>query len=49
MIKYICTNCNYKFESENASGCPYCGSDKFEKDKSAQELLEEIGDILKNE
>lgn len=46
MTKYICINCNYKFESENPSECPYCGTDKFEKDKSAGELLEEVGRIL---
>ena len=46
MTKYICANCNYKFESENPSKCPYCGTDKFEKDKSAGELLEEVERIL---
>ena len=46
MTKYICINCNYKFESENPSECPYCGTDKFEKDKSAGELLEAVGKIL---
>ena len=46
MVKYICVNCNYKFKSENPSECPYCGTDKFEKDKSAGELLEEIEKVL---
>ena len=46
MVGYICRNCSYKFESENPSECPYCGTDKFEKDKSAGELLEEVGRIL---
>jgi len=46
MTKYICLNCNYKFELENHSECPHCGADKFEKDKSAGELLEEVERIL---
>ena len=46
MVKFICTNCNYKFESENPSDCPYCGKDSLEKDKSAEELLEEVGRLL---
>jgi rubrerythrin len=47
MAKYICRHCNFKFESQSPSDCPYCGRGKtLEKEKSAGELLQEINDIL---
>jgi len=46
-MKYICINCSHEFESGNPSECPHCGTDKFEKNKSAIELLEEVERILK--
>ncbi len=47
MVKYICKNCNYRFNSNNDQNeCPYCGRNALEKDKSASELLEEIENIL---
>ena len=45
-MRYLCVNCNHNFESENPSECPHCGQGVFEKDKSAGELLEEVGRIL---
>jgi len=47
-MKYICVNCNYGFESEkeNPLECPHCGTARFEKDKSAGELLEEVERVL---
>jgi len=47
MVKYICTNCNYRFESEDAYDCPYCGREKIENEKSAGELLEDVSRLLK--
>ena len=43
---WICTNCNYKFNSKDPSGCPYCGRENIEKEKSAGDLLEEVGGLL---
>jgi len=48
MGRYVCTNCNYRFESSKLSECPYCGVNKVEKEKTAEELLEEIDDLLNN-
>jgi len=46
MGRYICTNCNYRFESSKISDCPYCGLKKVEKEKNAEELLKEIENML---
>ena len=47
MVIHICTKCNYKFDAENPEECPYCGKEGLEKDKSAEELLDEIDKLLK--
>jgi len=44
-MKFICKDCNYRFESEfdkTKAPCPYCGKEKIEKQKSADELLKDI-------
>jgi DNA-directed RNA polymerase subunit RPC12/RpoP len=43
-MKYRCKNCNYLFERKdlNESICPNCGEKHLMKEKSADELLEEI-------
>ena len=46
MTRYICTACNFRFNSENPKECPYCGRSRIEKEKSAEELLEEVDKIL---
>ena len=47
MVKFVCKNCNYRFDSEDAFECPYCGQEEsIEKEQSAGELLQEINDIL---
>ena len=48
MVKCICTNCNYRCDLERKSDCPYCGMDTLEKEKSAEELVEEVGKLLEN-
>tara|TARA_Y100000310_G_scaffold338921_1_gene429965 strand:- start:12819 stop:12968 length:150 start_codon:yes stop_codon:yes gene_type:complete len=49
MVKFVCKSCNYRFEREDAFDCPYCGNEEaIEKEQSAGELLQEIGDILEN-
>ncbi|MBD3252343.1 hypothetical protein GF386_01280 [Candidatus Pacearchaeota archaeon] len=47
MVKYVCVNCNYRFEAKEPLECPYCGNEKIEKEKNASELLEEIERYLK--
>jgi DNA-directed RNA polymerase subunit RPC12/RpoP len=46
MIKYICTNCKYKFsrkQSQDVSKCPYCGKNAIVVDNQlgADKLLKE--------
>jgi len=47
MGTWICTNCNYKFNSKKCSDCPYCGKESVEKEKNATELLKEVDKLLK--
>ena len=47
MDKYVCKNCNYRFERDGAYDCPYCGNEAIEKEMSANELLEDVGRLLK--
>ena len=46
MGRYICKNCNYRFDSKKPLDCPYCGTMNFEKEKSAEELLHEVETLL---
>jgi len=46
MARYICRHCNFRFNAERPSDCPYCGRNTLEKEKSAEELLDEIGKAL---
>lgn len=47
MVMHICTNCSYRFNSENPNECPYCGEDKVEIEKDASELLDEVEKLLR--
>lgn len=40
-MKFICTDCNYKFKSEIEvrKRCPYCGKDTVIKEPSAEDLV----------
>ena len=46
MTKWVCTGCNFRFNSENAKECPYCGRNNIEKEPSAEDLLNEVGRLL---
>jgi rubrerythrin len=46
MKKFICKECGYKFENENKKNCPYCGKKETEEEKNAEELIEEVKNIL---
>jgi len=42
MARFVCKDCNYRFESEsNQTGkkCPYCRKERLIKEPSAEELL----------
>jgi len=44
MESFVCTNCGYRFSSEkgNSKKCPYCNGENIEKEKSAEELVDNI-------
>lgn len=46
MVKWVCNSCNLRFDSESASNCPKCNRDNIEKDASAEDLLNEVEEIL---
>jgi rubrerythrin len=44
MENFVCSNCRYKFKADKQpKTCPYCNKANVEKEKSADELLSEIG------
>ena len=49
MVKFVCKGCNYRFDSETAFECPYCGQEEsIEKEQSAGELLQDVKRLLEN-
>jgi DNA-directed RNA polymerase subunit RPC12/RpoP len=47
MVKWVCTKCNFRFESSKGNDCPYCGRKEFvEKELSAQEVLDDVDEVL---
>jgi len=47
MVKFICSHCGYKKESEiNIKKCPYCNKDSLERERNAEELVNEIDELL---
>ena len=44
MVKLVCVGCNLKFEG--GSQCPNCGRDSIEKESDAENLLNEVEEIL---
>ena len=44
-MKFVCLNCNYRFESEldyMSKSCPYCGKKEVIKEPNAEDLLNEV-------
>jgi len=42
MVKYVCSRCGYRFESEIKKKerlCPYCGEVSAKEEQGVQELL----------
>ena len=47
MTKLICKGCGYRIDSSKASKkCPYCSKESLEEEKGAEELLEEVDNII---
>ena len=50
MAKFVCKNCKYRFEGDGESKnkiCPYCGKKDIKEEQDAEELIEEVGEILR--
>ncbi|MBR9704563.1 DNA-directed RNA polymerase subunit P [Candidatus Pacearchaeota archaeon] len=45
---YVCTSCNFRPKSETLEECPYCGKRTLEKERSAEQLIYEVNEIIKN-
>jgi predicted RNA-binding Zn-ribbon protein involved in translation (DUF1610 family) len=42
-MKLYCKNCQYSLDTENVPlACPFCGENKIERQKSAEELIEDL-------
>ncbi len=44
MKKFVCKNCNYRFESKvekSIKMCPYCGKERAMEELNAEQLLED--------
>jgi 4-hydroxy-3-methylbut-2-en-1-yl diphosphate synthase IspG/GcpE len=46
MAGKICKHCNFRTSKENLTECPWCGRNSLVKEGSAEELLDEVNDIL---
>mgnify|MGYP001595058328 FL=1 len=46
MSRYICKDCNYRFNAEKLIDCGYCGKNNIEMEKNAEELLDEIDKLI---
>ena len=44
MTNFICTECGYRFDSEKGKPktCPYCSGGRVEKERTAEELVNEV-------
>ena len=42
-MAYTCKNCGYRIEISKTNNCPYCDNNSLEEEKSAEELIDEIG------
>lgn len=53
MVRYVCNNCNYKFDSGNPmppKRCPYCSNPSSVKaEASASDLLKEVEDLVEKD
>lgn len=50
MVKFVCKNCKYKFKrelDEEVEKCPVCNKENLEKEQDAEEIIKEVGEILK--
>ena len=49
MGKLVCKECGYRFDRDLGSQprkCPYCDRESVEEEKSAEELVGEVEDLL---
>jgi len=46
MVRYVCRNCNYRFEDGNINECNFCGMENLEVEKDANGLISEVEELL---
>jgi len=48
MVRFICKDCDYKFDNPNSSlkECPYCGKNTIAEEQGAQKILEDVKSLL---
>jgi rubrerythrin len=47
MENFICRNCKYKFKASlQPAACPYCDKAAVEKERSAEEIVEDVEMML---
>ncbi len=42
MANFRCMTCGYQFKSAEKKKCPYCGKEDVEKEKNADELIDNV-------
>ena len=48
MQSFVCLNCKYRFQArETPKTCPYCDKRTVEKEKSAEDIVSEVDELLK--
>ena len=46
-MKYVCKDCSYRFNANVLpKTCPYCNKEQIEEEKNAEELVEEVQDLI---
>jgi len=47
MKRFICKDCGYRMKSESKpKKCSYCGKENTKEEQGAEELIEEVEEIL---
>ena len=43
MTNYVCVECGFRVESEDRpKACPYCSGNKLDKERTAEELIDNL-------
>lgn len=45
-MAYVRSNCNFRPKVVTSNECPYYGKNTLEKEKSAEQLIDEVNEII---